>query len=333
MKTRETTPGKTYSVHTTTGCTIIEPDGWQKTIEAPDGYFDAHFGSVVIEGDDEASIKALFKLAPQQKLALLGVLGGNDGLPAGYTRVEYLESTGRQYINSGVNPGTYVNIDITLARTKQLSSYDVFFGKNQDSEIGVSRMNIAGNRNMLQTEFGWWPNTGLKITDSQKMHITFESEIGDFEGSKATVNDEEIITAPQLTYFRGDVSTLTDPLYFYARHTNGIPSAYSCCRVYSCRIKTKTAKASFLPALDKLGTPGLYCPETKTFLTNLSRVQFITGIETQKQLDAMLRKLPDRTGLSVGTLQVRLADELQTPENEAKLDAMQAKNWEISQAA
>ena len=77
MKTRETTPGKTYSVHTMKGCTIIEPDGWQKTIEAPDGYFDAHFGSVVIEGDDEASIKQLFKLAPQQRLAILGVLGGN----------------------------------------------------------------------------------------------------------------------------------------------------------------------------------------------------------------------------------------------------------------
>lgn len=86
MKTRETTPGKTYSVHTMKGCTIIEPDGWQKVIEAPDGYFDAHFGSVVIEGDDEASIKQLFNLAPQQRLALLGVLGG--GVPAWFKALE-----------------------------------------------------------------------------------------------------------------------------------------------------------------------------------------------------------------------------------------------------
>lgn len=86
MKTRETTPGKTYSVHTMKGCTIIEPDGWSKTIEAPDGYFDAHFGSVVIEGDDEASIKELFKLAPQQRLALLGVLGG--GVPVWFKALE-----------------------------------------------------------------------------------------------------------------------------------------------------------------------------------------------------------------------------------------------------
>ena len=64
MKERETFPGKTYSVHTMNGCTIIEPDGWQKTIEAPEGYFQAHFGSVVIEGDDEASIKEVFKGAP-----------------------------------------------------------------------------------------------------------------------------------------------------------------------------------------------------------------------------------------------------------------------------
>ena len=78
MKTRETTPGKTYSVHTSSGCTVSDKNGWQKTIDAPDGYFTAHAGEVTIDGDDAADIRELFKLAPQQKLALLGVLGGGD---------------------------------------------------------------------------------------------------------------------------------------------------------------------------------------------------------------------------------------------------------------
>ena len=193
----------------------------------------------------------------------------------GLTQVEYLESTGTQYINSEVNPGTYVNLDMTIAIINKLAAYDVFLGKSQTAEVGVSRMNIAATGNLLQTEFGWWPNTGVNITEYQKMHITFESEIGDFEGSKATVNDKDIISTLQLMYFQGDVSTLTNPLYFFARNTNGNPTAYSCCRIYSCRIKTKTATASFIPALDKLGTPGLYCPETKTFLTNLGTGDFL----------------------------------------------------------
>ncbi|MBR5185074.1 MAG: hypothetical protein IKW19_02135, partial [Akkermansia sp.] len=80
MKTRETTPGKTYSVHTSSGCTVSDKNGWSKTIDAPDGYFTAHAGEVTIDGDDAADVREVFKLAPYQKLRLLGVVGG--GAPA-----------------------------------------------------------------------------------------------------------------------------------------------------------------------------------------------------------------------------------------------------------
>ena len=56
-------------------------------------------------------------------------------------------------------------------------------------------------------------------------------------------------------------------------------------------------------------------------------------MENQPQLHKLLRSLPDRTGQTVGTLQVRLAAPLQTESNFAALDAMVAKNWEISQSA
>ena len=76
MKTRETFPGKTYSVHTANGCTVSDDSGWSKEIEAPDGYFTAH-GSTVYLSDDEATMREVFKLAPYQKLRLLGVVGGD----------------------------------------------------------------------------------------------------------------------------------------------------------------------------------------------------------------------------------------------------------------
>lgn len=91
--------------------------------------------------------------------------------------------------------------------------------------------------------------------------------------------------------------------------------------------------ANYIPALNPEGQPGMYNTVSKVFKTNSGTGAFIAGIETQKQLDTLILKLPDRTGLDVGTLQVRLSETLQTPENEAKLDAMLSKNWEISQAA
>ena len=97
MKTETTFPGKTYAVTSQNGCTVTTEDG-TTLVEAEAGkqaYFVAVGGKVTLS-DDAAIVTQVFKLAPQQRLTLLGVLGGNDGLPDGYKRVEYLESTGTQ---------------------------------------------------------------------------------------------------------------------------------------------------------------------------------------------------------------------------------------------
>lgn len=88
-----------------------------------------------------------------------------------------------------------------------------------------------------------------------------------------------------------------------------------------------------VPVLNELGQPTMWDLIRKTPLKKYSDGDFIAGIDTQAQFNNMLRKLPDRSGQEVGTLQVRLAEALQTKANLAALDAMVAKNWEISQAA
>ena len=90
---------------------------------------------------------------------------------------------------------------------------------------------------------------------------------------------------------------------------------------------------NLVPALNPSGTPCLFDFVSKTPFYNAGSGSFIAGIDNQAQLDNMIRKLPNRTGQAAGTLTVRLADELQTQENLAKLDAMSAKNWTITQAA
>lgn len=88
-----------------------------------------------------------------------------------------------------------------------------------------------------------------------------------------------------------------------------------------------------VPVLNEQGLPGMWDLLRRIPLSKAGEDNFIVGIDTQEQLNNMLRKLPDRTGQEIGSLQVRLAAALRTPENEAKLDAMLEKNWEITQAA
>ena len=95
MKTKETTPGKTYSVHTSSGCTVSDQNGWSKTIDAPEGYFTAHASEVTIEGDDEASVKELFKLAPAALVSGGGsASGGSVTYPYWIGYIEYDDETG-----------------------------------------------------------------------------------------------------------------------------------------------------------------------------------------------------------------------------------------------
>lgn len=95
----------------------------------------------------------------------------------------------------------------------------------------------------------------------------------------------------------------------------------------------RALQASLIPCIDKDGVPCLYDTVRKETLLNIGLSDFIVCLSSQKQLNNMLQRLPDRTGQEVGTLQVRLDAELQTPENLAALEAMVDKNWEISQAA
>lgn len=79
MKERETYPGKTYAVTSPNGCTVTTEDG-TTLVEAEAGkqaYFVAVGGKVVLS-DDSAILTQVFKLAPYQKLRLLGVVGGGE---------------------------------------------------------------------------------------------------------------------------------------------------------------------------------------------------------------------------------------------------------------
>ena len=83
MKKEQTFPGKTYSVHTASGCTVSDKNGWSKTIDAPDGYFTAHAGEVTIDGDDAATLREVFNAAP--------IAGGGGGVSATGEKVVPLE--------------------------------------------------------------------------------------------------------------------------------------------------------------------------------------------------------------------------------------------------
>jgi hypothetical protein len=309
--------GYYHNVRSDNGCTVtqIKPNGQTLVDEIPAGETTAvfAFSSEFEVSDDTAVVQQVFKLAPYQKLRLLGVVGGNDGgLPAGYTRVEYLESTGTQYIN--LNALTVTDTDVISWRADRVKIVGQPDGVFSDMDARV--------RFIYNNQWNYNVADFFKPSVTQNGNSAPLVNIGTWELSRGKLkqNGEEFPLA--------DGTGSVTGMFVFTQYVK---------RFYPCAIKLYKwgveGKCHLLPALDPTGTPCMFDTVTKTPFRNSGTGAFIAGIETQKQLDAMLRKLPDLTGLEVGTLQVRLADDLQTPENEAKLDAMLAKNWEITQAA
>ena len=113
----------------------------------------------------------------------------------------------------------------------------------------------------------------------------------------------------------------------------GVSSAYSWRgRIYVAQF-TEGARMvrNFVPVVNASGVPCMFDTISRTEFFNMSANTLICGVETQDQLNTLLRGLPDRTGMSTGALQVRLAADLQTDANRAAMDAVAAKNWEITE--
>ena len=123
-------PNKMYAVTTSGSCTVVDADGMElcTASSGQQSFFVATTSTVTISDDTAKVSRANFKHA----LAALSLLGGGDNLPSGYTRLDFLESTGSQYIDTGltVNQGSSFNVDCEITPNSGVVSGAVFGAQN-----------------------------------------------------------------------------------------------------------------------------------------------------------------------------------------------------------
>lgn len=127
MKEVETRPGKTYAVECVGECTVTNTETGAVVAQG-DGsgqvFFTACANSYTVS-DDSAKFAELFKLAPRTKLHLL--MGGAGGwLPKGFTELEYLESSGTQYIDTSVEMTDDTRIKASAVATAMGNNNSLF---------------------------------------------------------------------------------------------------------------------------------------------------------------------------------------------------------------
>lgn len=189
-------------------------------------------------------------------------------LPDGYIQLEYIESSGTQYIDTGVYPNqdTRVVCDVELLESGR--AYGIF-----GSRIGY------GNTAFDVFAFGLNSTRDFQDDYNKQSNAPLASSISKFLIDKnknlTVINGVESI-------FSQSTFSVQYPMYLFGVNTSGTPNnQLGDLRVFSCQIYDNGALIrNFIPCTNPLGEFGLYDTVNGLFYRNAGTGEFVAGPET-----------------------------------------------------
>lgn len=191
-------------------------------------------------------------------------------LPEGYTQVEYIQSSGTQYIDTNFKPDGETTVNIVF----QTSSAP----DNLNDTLPV--YGAATDYNSNAFEF-WTLSGGFATYGSQD----YKSNLGITTGKKHTVSQAKNVLTVDGTSYTFAKQTFTAPyslLLFATHRSSGIKICASAAnlKIYSCEIYNNgTLVRNFIPAKNSSGEIGLYDTVNGAFYTNAGSGTFTAGAD------------------------------------------------------
>ena len=209
---------------------------------------------------------------PDGEVGLYDLIGGEFyttplaeepvALPSGYTQIAYLQSTGTQYIDSGVKGDSDVRVTADFEITAFGSGTTFVFGaQGTDSVRYTLGMTSAG---AFRSDFG----TAMTSGSAASLNTRYSA---DKNGNVCTVGGQTLTSAAAT--FSG-----TTNIYLFARSYSSI----SCSKIkmYRCKMyKAGTLVRDLVPARNSSGTLGLYDTVGGVFYTNQGSGAFTAGAD------------------------------------------------------
>lgn len=224
-------------------------------------------GSVVALVDSTAS-----KVRPE--FASIAKKWNYRNLPSGYTQVEYIESRGTEYIDTGVIMDTN-----SVGKTAQITF--MYNTRGISTVLCGARLDSTNLMAFLTTFYGtpswaYTNKTGSGANLDQNRVYFVQTELSN--GWQAMHIDG--VAQTQGTNAGAVTSTL--PFYIFARNNNGTADSFVKGRIYDCVIRNGNANASKLcdlvPCLNEnTGKYGMYDLVSNTFLSNQGTGDFTGG--------------------------------------------------------
>lgn len=187
-------------------------------------------------------------------------------LPKGYTELEYIESTGTQYIDTGFKPNQDTRVQMDFQLIGSYSSIRALFGVRDESSGTAPQQFVFWNNgsNSFRTDYFGTQKTisGLTVTDrfivDKNKNVT---TIGEETATNTSANGQCIYN-----------------IVLFGINTVGSVSFFSASNLYSCQIYDNgTLIRDFVPCTNASGTVGLYDVVNDEFYQNAGTGTFTAG--------------------------------------------------------
>lgn len=262
--------------------------------------------------------------------AMLPLLNsGNDKgegiLPPGYQKVEFLESSGTQYINTGIVKSGEYRARFEYAAPPYFNNGIMFGWKYNHQGVWYEKL-FAFFPTIYFGRFAHWTalsyilpmnfnTTGYDGTARNVLETTMEANVVILNG--------ETVYLSNLGNIRNTENPLNVPIYVL-KDTSGT-------KLFAFTIFNESGPADIdlIPVLDTDGTPCMYDKVSRKCFYNAGTGHFRIGIATLQQ--AREFQLPDNTGNAVRVLSVSLPYEARTDFiTQNHLDYLTSLNWSIN---
>ena len=230
----------------------------------------------VVSGTNEISLLQ----SKANSLEYLKVYGkceqGYDDLPLGYTRLSYIESSGTQYINTGIAPNSLTRVDYKVRPLEGSSDWTM---------IIAARMTSSNTGRFFPIAYASPANTLVRTTygDAQET-IQFSANqdlVGSFDAknSVSTINN----VSYSLANNNFNVQYYSNHIYLFGGSGYGDNLWLSKARIYYVKIWDNTTLVrSLIPCKrNSDGVIGMYDSAFKSFYTNQGTGTFIAGEEVK----------------------------------------------------
>ena len=189
-------------------------------------------------------------------------------LPSGYTQLEYIKSSGTQYIDTGFKPNQNTKIIISVA----------FLGSAGENVLGSRNSSSDTTNRFGIITFGSSSKIGSFFGSTATQSISLDSSIHNYTLSKAGLSVDGVSYGGAYTASFSCTYPIT--LFAWNNGSNGIVKNSS--KIVDCKIFSgEVLVRNFIPCKNPSGVVGLYDVIENQFYQNAGTGSFVAGAEVK----------------------------------------------------